>query len=209
MSPRLSPPIPKRRPARQQSLRPARPGGRVWLGTIAVALVSAGLVLGDQGPLHSMMAIMTPAEAQLQGAAGVRSDEQDLTLYLVRSTLMALDDANRTGHYNVLHAIASPSFQRANPPGRLAAIFQGQRQSGLDLSIASLAEPEWQAKPSVDSDGRLQLSGHFRRKRDLIEFKLGFEPVKNTWRLFALNVVPREVRSHSATADAAQRLRND
>jgi hypothetical protein len=37
-------------------------------------------------------------------------------LYLIRSTLLTLNDANRTGNYTVLRDLASPTSRRRTPP---------------------------------------------------------------------------------------------
>ncbi|MEZ5856947.1 MAG: hypothetical protein R3D67_20230 [Hyphomicrobiaceae bacterium] len=161
----------KRGPAKRHS-RPARGKATALAGgALLAAVVSGGLVLGDEGPFAQLLRhINGGTAAQFASALPVLDAEQRLTLYLVRSTLMALDDANRTGRYDVLHAIASPGFQEANPTARLAEIFRAQRQSGLDLSIAALAQPTWTRRPHVDSHGHLELSGHFTRPADRVDF---------------------------------------
>src|SRR5262245_31888431 len=48
-------------------------------------------------------------------------------LILIRSTLLALDQANKTGNYTVLRDLGSPAFQ-VNTAARLAEIFVPQRK---------------------------------------------------------------------------------
>ncbi|MBC7018053.1 hypothetical protein G6O44_25355, partial [Salmonella enterica subsp. enterica serovar Enteritidis] len=55
-------------------------------------------------------------------------------LILVRSTLLALDQANKTGNYTVLRDLGAPGFQAGNNAARLAEIFASQRNDKLDLS---------------------------------------------------------------------------
>ncbi|MFZ2159602.1 MAG: hypothetical protein WAV72_26250, partial [Bradyrhizobium sp.] len=52
-------------------------------------------------------------------------------LVLVRSALLALDQANKTGNYTVLRDLGAPAFQ-VNTAARLAEIFAKQRNDNLD-----------------------------------------------------------------------------
>ena len=52
------------------------------------------------------------APAAAKQAAAPVSDEQ--ALYLIRSTLSTLSDANRSGNYSVLRDLAAPDFQARN-----------------------------------------------------------------------------------------------
>ena len=65
-------------------------------------------------------------------------------LILIRSTLLALDQANKTGNYTVLRDLGAPAFQ-TNTAARLGEIFAKQRSDNLDLSgvaaIESATEP--------------------------------------------------------------------
>lgn len=84
-----------------------------------------------------------------QGRQPAQIDRNNL-LFLVRSTLMALHQANETGNYSVLREISAPSFQAANNQARLAEIFANLRAQKLDLSAVSILEPELTSVPSVD-----------------------------------------------------------
>ena len=55
-------------------------------------------------------------------------------LILIRSTLFALDHANKTGNYTVLRDLGSPGFQ-SNNAARLAEIFAAERKDNIDLSF--------------------------------------------------------------------------
>ena len=54
---------------------------------------------------------------------------------MIRSTLLALDHANKTGNYTVLRDLGAPGFQ-ANTEARLAEIFAAQRKDNIDLSAS-------------------------------------------------------------------------
>jgi hypothetical protein len=61
-------------------------------------------------------------------------------LILVRTTLLALDQANKTGNYTVLRDLGAPGFQ-INTAARLAEIFAGHRRDNLDLSGVAVIDP--------------------------------------------------------------------
>jgi hypothetical protein len=60
---------------------------------------------------------------------------------LIRSTLIALDHANRTGNYTVLRDLGAPGFQTANTAARLSEIFANLRAQNADLSGVAVIEP--------------------------------------------------------------------
>ena len=62
-------------------------------------------------------------------------------LILIRSTLIALDHANRTGNYTVLRDLGAPGFQTANTAARLSEIFANLRAQNADLSGVAVIEP--------------------------------------------------------------------
>ena len=117
------------------------PIGRSRLVTTGAVVLTAaaltfGAVLGNDGPLGPAIAFMGGSVAK-----PVAPEIDRAAHYLVRSTLMALDDANRTGNYSVLRQLASPAFQTANSAERLAEVFTSQRERNLDLSVAALGQP--------------------------------------------------------------------
>ena len=62
-------------------------------------------------------------------------------LYLIRSTLLTLNDANRSGNYTVLRDLAAPDFQARNTAADLAQIFTDLRRRNFDLYGAALLAP--------------------------------------------------------------------
>src|SRR5690348_9504462 len=53
-----------------------------------------------------------------------------VALALVRSVMLAVDQANKTGNYTVLRDLGSPSFRAANDAAKLAQIFAAIRSQG-------------------------------------------------------------------------------
>lgn len=120
-------------------------------------------------------------------------------LYLVRSTLLSLADANRSGNYSVLRDLASPAFAERNTAADLAQTFAAIRTAKVDLAAAALIEPVLDGAPLLE-EGRLRLKGVVPAKPQVILFDLSFEAVAGTWRLFSLSVAAR-----SATAAVQKR----
>jgi hypothetical protein len=108
-------------------------------------------------------------------------------LILVRSALIALDQANKSGNYTVLRDLGAPAFQ-ANSAARLGEIFAGLRHDGLDLSGVAVLDPQLTLLPQIDAEGMMRMTGFFPSAPAQINFDLVYAPVKGQWRLFAITV---------------------
>jgi hypothetical protein len=73
------------------------------------------------------------AQAETPTASKPAQIDRNGVLILIRSTLLALDQANKTGNYTVLRDIGAPGFQ-SNTAARLGEIFAKLRNDNLDLS---------------------------------------------------------------------------
>jgi len=108
-------------------------------------------------------------------------------LILIRETLLALDQANKTGNYTVLRDLGSPEFQ-VNTAARLAEIFAKQRGDNIDLSSVAVIEPQLSLLPQVEANGMMHLAGFFPSVPTQVNFELAYAPVGGRWRLFGLSV---------------------
>jgi len=115
-------------------------------------------------------------------------------LYLIRSALLTLNDANRSGNYSVLRDLAAPDFQARNSAADLAQIFANLRQRRIDLHAAALLAPQLAAAPSLNDQAMLRLTGHFPTQPQQSNFDLMFQSVGGEWRLIGISI---------ATPDAA------
>jgi hypothetical protein len=120
----------------------------------------------------------------------------DIIVILIRSTLLSLNDALRTGNYTVLRDLASPSFREANNAGRLHQIFSSLSAQRIDLSAVAILAPKLPLAPSIDQDKRLHIAGYFPGEPVRLDFELVFEAVGQQWRPFGISVNP--VKSVSA-----------
>jgi hypothetical protein len=120
------------------------------------------------------------------------------SLYLIRSALLTLNDANRSGNYTVLRDLAAPDFQAKNSAADLAAIFANLRARKLDLFAVALIAPRLSSPPKLDAKKMLHLTGSFATRPLQIEFSLLFQDVGGQWRLYDISIAtPRAVAKQS------------
>jgi hypothetical protein len=113
-------------------------------------------------------------------------------LYLIRSTLLTLNDANRSGNYTVIRDLAAPDFQARNTAADLSQIFSDPRRRNFDLYGAALLPPQLTAVPAVDQNGMLHLTGNIPTRSLQINFDLVFQVVGGQWRLFGISIATPE-----------------
>jgi hypothetical protein len=128
-------------------------------------------------------------------------------LYLVRSTLLTLNDANRSGNYTVLRDLAAPDFQARNTAADLAQIFTDLRRRNFDLYGAALLAPQLTAVPALDQSGMLHLGGYVPTRPQQINFDLVFQVFNNQWRLYGISIatpdaVPAQAQTQVPPAKA-------
>ncbi|HVX99833.1 MAG TPA: hypothetical protein VHA55_08590 [Pseudorhodoplanes sp.] len=109
-------------------------------------------------------------------------------LYLIRSSLLALNDANRTGNYTVLRDLATPAFQARNSAADLALTFSDLRRRNFDLYAVAVEAPQLTTPPAVNENGVLVLAGYFATQPKQIRFELVYQAVDNHWRLHSISV---------------------
>ncbi len=121
---------------------------------------------------------------------------------LIRTSLIALSQANLTGNYTVLRDLGSPAFQAMNSAARLTEAFADLRQRRLDFSPVLFFDPKLVREPALDAAGRLRLRGFIETRPEQINFDMLFEKIGGDWRLFGLAVQmqPMPVTSPEATS---------
>jgi hypothetical protein len=175
------------------------PGSRGWR-TLALAA----------GFLAAASASVAHAEAQPPKPAQI---DRNGVIMLVRSTLLALDQANKTGNYTVLRDLGAPGFQ-SNTAARLAEIFAKLRNDNLDLAGVAVIDPQLSLLPQIEGNGLMHMTGFFPSAPAQVNFDLSFAPVNGQWRLFGISVgigsaspaapQPPVADSKPATPDAAR-----
>lgn len=174
---------------------------RCWL--IAVSLLALNAAVQAQQNKSSNPAVKTLAATNDAGrpAPPSRSFSMGQATYLVRSTLMTLNDADRSGNYSVLRDLAAPEFQARNSPADLAQSFLDLRRRKFDLFAVSYATPQFTPTPQVDANGRIRLTGFFPTRPLRIRFDLIFQSVDGEWKLLAISVAtPQAPKEQSSTS---------
>jgi hypothetical protein len=179
------------------------------MNVLAIAQPITNQPAASQTTTSNVSAATPPAkESPAKPAAVSPSISTGQAIYLVRSTLMMLNDANRSGNYTVLRDLAAPEFQRKNSAADLAESFLDLRRRKFDFFVVSFASPQFSPDPSVDSSGKVRLTGSFPTRPLQIRFDLTFESVDGQWKLFAISVAtpeaPKQQSSLSPSSSSPQ-----
>jgi len=162
-------------------------------GVIAVASLAAGVIVvmtlsgtpqaqapnpapDAQAPQSTQYAEAAPKQQQpapKQQAQAPKPAQIDRNgvLILIRSALLALDQANKTGNYTVLRDLGAPDFQ-ANSAARLAEIFAQQRRDNVDLSGVAVIDPQLTLLPQIEANGMMHMAGFFPSVPTQVNFEL-------------------------------------
>jgi len=155
-----------------------KPRGRTFF-CVGIAALSAAIPLS---------AFAQPQKPPAPAAAAQPAQiDRNGVLILVRSTILALDQANKTGNYTVLRDLGAPGFQ-ANTAARLAEIFATQRRDNLDLSGVAVIDPQLTVLPQIEANGMMRMAGFFPSVPQQVNFEMLFAPVSGQWRLFGISV---------------------
>lgn len=154
--------------------------------TIA-AVVSASAVLSSAVLSSAVLAQQAPAAKAEQQAPKPANIDRNGVIMLIRSTLLAVDHANKTGNYTVLRDIGAPGFQN-NTAAKLGEIFAKLRNDKLDLSGVAVIDPQLSLLPQIEANGMMHMAGFFPSVPAQVNFELMYAPVDGQWRLFGISV---------------------
>jgi hypothetical protein len=154
----------------------------------------------QQAPVPQAPPAQAPAALQPSVA---RQNDAEVVFTLVRTAMVALDQADVTGNYTVLRDISAPGFREKHSAADLARIFAPIRDAKIDLSEAVLLDPHI-SKATVNEQKMLYVVGAFDTKPLPVSFEFLFEPIGGRWRIFGIAVKPivqvSNVPAPSATA---------
>jgi hypothetical protein len=150
-----------------------------------ILLVAAACANFSEGQAQTSKPKAAPTEAP--AAPKPAQIDRNGVLVLVRSALLALDQANKTGNYTVLRDLGAPGFQ-VNTAARLSEIFAKQRNDNLDLSGVAVIDPQLSLLPQIEANGLMRMAGFFPSVPSQVNFELAFAPVNGQWRLFGISV---------------------
>jgi hypothetical protein len=151
---------------------------------LAIAVVALSIAVLT---LSSAAMAQTPAAKAEQAAPKPAQIDRNGVIILIRSSLLALDQANKTGNYTVLRDIGAPGFQN-NTAAKLGEIFAKLRNDNLDLSGVAVIDPQLSLLPQIEANGLMHMAGFFPSVPAQVNFELMFAPVNGQWRLFGISV---------------------
>jgi hypothetical protein len=152
------------------------------VGVAGAALIGYAMLAGRQPPPQPPRAATQPAT---QPAI---PPDSDLITILLRTTVVAVHQANITGNYTVLRDLAAPAFQEKNSTADLALAFAPLRQQKLDLTPVVVLEPNFTQKPAIDGQDQLRLAGTLQSKPMPVAYELAFQTVGGSWRWTAIAI---------------------
>ncbi len=167
-----------------------------WAAALVLVMGCAPIQAEPQSGFAERWAVQPIAAATKKGAPPVSVEQ---ALYLIRSSLLTLNDANRSGNYSVLRDLAAPDFQTRNSAADLALIFADLRARKFDLFAAALVAPSLTASPALDANRMLRLAGSFPTQPLRIDFNLLFQDVGGQWRLYGISVATPAAPQSAAT----------
>lgn len=184
--------------------------GRV-LTFLVVANIGLIAVIGlgqaqDTSGLGGNNAVEASGAAQKRQQPPFSPPTPDVLLMLVRTTLVALNQANFTGNYSVLRDLGTLQLQATNSQAQLAIEFTKLREQRLDLSRVLLLTPDLVESPGVYSDGTLRLAGLFQTSPVQISFTMAFRPVAGVWRIDGLLVRTLPAPASAATLASGRQI---
>ena len=109
-------------------------------------------------------------------------------LILIRTTLLALDQANKTGNYTVLRDLGAPGF-----PGQHRGTARRNLRPAAHATTSTYPgsrsiDPQLTLLPQIEANGLMRMAGFFPSVPTQVNFELAYAPVGGRWRLFALSV---------------------
>jgi hypothetical protein len=158
---------------------------------MAVPMHVPEVAFGQSITLAQRGAVRTAAKPALQPVAlparQLQLPPPEAMIILIRSSIVALSQANVTNNYAVLNALGSQTFRANNPPAQLANVFQSFRANQIDLTPVVYINPQLTVQPTLDG-GKMRLVGNFPSQPMQVNFDLTFEPDGGVWKLFGLGV---------------------
>ncbi len=150
-----------------------------------IGLLAAGSLSGANAQERKVA--LAPQTKNIAAPAQIQMPPPEAMIIMIRSSLVALSQANVTNNYQVLSSLGSDSFRKANSPARLAELFAPFRSNNIDLAPVVFITPQLSQQPAI-VDGKLRMIGFFPTQPMRVDYDLQFEPSGGVWKLFGLSV---------------------
>lgn len=158
-----------------------------WAVFLLASALAWGLPATAQEPMQPQARPQKKPQPETPRQATPAGIDRTGVLILIKSALIALDQANKTGNYTVLRDLGSQSFQ-VNTAARLGEIFAAQRNQHVDLSGVFLLDPQLTLLPQIEPNGMLHMSGFFPSVPKQVNFDIQWEPEDRQWKIFGLGI---------------------
>src|SRR5262245_8581043 len=137
------------------------PGGTM-ISILRLGLITACTFFGLNNGLAQQKPAGTPPPPQAQAPASSAAGQIDsgVLAVLIKSAIVALQQANATGNYSVLRDLGTPTFRERYDQARLTEIFKNLRTRGINLSGALMLMPNLSKQPEMTPQGQLHVVGY-------------------------------------------------
>jgi hypothetical protein len=169
--------------------------GKIALVTATILLTGPALLSAQQGqpkPAPQPPQAGAPTNPGTAGAPAAPAltlpDSYKLNM-MIRTAVIALNQANQTGNYTVLRDLGAASFRASNDASRLAEIFADLRKRKIDLSPILFFMPKLVQQPQINERGLIRLVGYFETAPERINFDIYYVFETGQWRLFGIGVL--------------------
>ena len=166
--------------------------GRVFRVRAAWLGLSLALLMGAPPAAFAQSRPSTPVPAS---RPNITVPDENTLARLVWSTMVALDNANRTENYTILNNLGTTAFRRRNSPAQLADNFSDLRANRVDIGRAILSSPTYYIPPQITAQGHLRLRGGFEYRPKSIRFDLLYSLEGGGWRITAMSVVEMDANA--------------
>ena len=148
-----------------------------------------GLQLGVLAAI-AVLAPSLPTQAHAAAPTVAGAIDGRTSMVMIRSALIALDQANKTGNYTVLRDLGGASFRR-NTDARLAEVFASLRAQSVDLSQVLAVDPVLTLPPRIEATGLLRVRGLVAGPAPLA-FEIAWQNDDGAWKLYGIVVTASE-----------------
>ncbi len=168
---------------------PNRSHWRSWNRGIGLAMFTGLAALSGATcviVLHRLQ--MLPARTTETGSLQSNLLPRASAISLAQSVLMRLDDANRSGNYEIFRRMSAPGFQSINSAADLAQIFGWLRKEGVVLDAVRGLDAEALRIETIEPRGLLRLTGDIAATPEPLRYDIMLQMNDGDWRLFGIAV---------------------
>lgn len=122
---------------------------------------------------------------------GVVPSEEELKA-LTRRSMKLLASAVARDDFSEIHREIAEAWRRQMSQDEMRSTFHTFVEKKIPLEIVEASEPVFTGKASIDSDGILNVAGHYPTKPFRVDFELRFLTEQSQWRLAGIQVNTKE-----------------